>query len=191
MIKLKNLINKTKLLREVTGTTQLTQTAKYLANLLYSNDIPHFIIGGYAVQEYGYARTTIDIDIIVPNRQDTIDYLSIRGFKEVRGNKMKIIDRSNGVEVDVLEGGEKLNTNSKIPLPIPTIVSDKPTILNFKELIELKLDAYSTTINRLQDGSDVGKLIVLHKLPLNLYKKLNTTVQDVYKEIWKRYTESK
>lgn len=187
MIKLQSLIHKTKLLREATNTTQLEDTAGRLAELLSKDNIPHFIIGGYAVQEYGYARTTIDIDMIVPNRKLVMDYLSIHGFKEVRGNKMKLIDRSNNVEVDVLEGGERLNKNSQIPLPIPNQVNDEPNILDLNRLIELKLDAYRTSGNRLQDGADVGKLIQLHNLPFNLYKKLDSSIQTVYIDIWNRY----
>jgi hypothetical protein len=188
MIRLSNLIkNKIKLIRENTNTTQLTITANRLSSLLSKENIPHFIVGGYAIQEYGYARSTNDIDIIVPNRQAAIDYLSINGFVEVRGNKMKLIDRTNKVDVDILEGGEKLSSKSNVPLPIPKKVTSKPNVIDIISLFNLKLDSYSTSSDRLQDGADVGKLIVLHKLPLKLYSKLNIHVQDAYREIWNKF----
>lgn len=188
MIKLKSLIKDVRLLRENTNTTQLEVTANKVADVLNKGNIPHFIVGGYAIQHYGYARLTNDIDIIVPNRFDAIDYLTIRGFKEVRGNKMKIVDTTNKVEVDVLEGGEKLSSNSNIPLPTPTKLTDTPNILDIVNLINIKLDSYSTSTNRLQDGGDIGKLINIHNLPLNLYKKLNPLIKPIYTKLWHDYT---
>ena len=188
MIKLSSLLKrKVALIRENTNTSQLCITANRLSTLLAKENIPHFIVGGYAVQEYGYARSTNDIDIIIPNRQAAIDYLSINGFVEVRGNKMKLIDRANRVEVDVLEGGERLSSKSNVPLPIPKKVTTKPNIIGIVDLFNLKLDSYATSPDRLQDGADVGKLIVQHKLPLKLSARLNPHVRDTYKEIWKRF----
>jgi hypothetical protein len=34
---------------------------------LAAHDIPHLIVGGVAVQELGYPRVTIDVDIVVPD----------------------------------------------------------------------------------------------------------------------------
>ena len=187
MIKLRDLLKETELFRDNTGTTNLKDSADRIASTLSKNNIPHLIVGGYALQSYGYNRTTTDIDIIVPNRKEAIDYLSIRGYQEVTGNKMKLIDRKNRVEIDVLESGEKLNSKSQIPLPLPKKISGKPEIINITDLINLKLDSYSTSSNRLIDGNDVGKLIEIHKLPLDLYKELNSTVQDSYKDLWMRY----
>ena len=31
--------------------------------------IPHYVCGGFAVQEHGYPRFTVDVDIIVPDVQ--------------------------------------------------------------------------------------------------------------------------
>lgn len=176
-----------RLIRENTSTTQLEVTANKVASILYRGNIPHYIVGGYAIQNYGYARTTNDIDIIVPNRLDAIDYLTIRGFKEIRGNKMKIVDVANKVEVDILEGGEKLSKNSKIPLPIPTKLTATPNVLDIVNLINIKLDSYSSSTDRLQDGADIGKLISIHNLPRNLSKKLNNTVKEIYSKLWKDY----
>jgi hypothetical protein len=100
---------------------------------------------------------------------------------------MKLIDRTNKVDVDILEGGEKLSSKSNVPLPIPKKVTSKPNVIDIISLFNLKLDSYSTSSDRLQDGADVGKLIVLHKLPLKLYSKLNIHVQDAYREIWNKF----
>ena len=37
------------------------------AGRLADHLIPHLIVGGIAVQEYGYPRVTIDVDLVVPD----------------------------------------------------------------------------------------------------------------------------
>lgn len=103
-MKAKNLIRVT-WLREALGNAPLMQTARRLAKALAAAEIPHLIVGGLAVQEHGYVRTTLDVDIVVPDVDEARDYLSIHGFQEVRGTKMKMIDRANRVDVDLLPGG--------------------------------------------------------------------------------------
>ena len=45
----------------------MVEIARAVAALLAEHDIPHLIVGGIAVQEHGYPRVTIDVDIIVPD----------------------------------------------------------------------------------------------------------------------------
>ena len=53
------------ILREATGTSGLLETARAAISVLADHDIPHLIVGGLAVQEHGYPRVTIDVDIVV------------------------------------------------------------------------------------------------------------------------------
>ena len=55
------------ILRENTGTSGLLESARAAASTLAEHGIPHLIVGGLAVQEYGYQRVTIDVDIVVPD----------------------------------------------------------------------------------------------------------------------------
>lgn len=192
MIKLKNLIKDAKFLRESTNTTQLEKTANKLAKTLAIGNIPHFIAGGYSVQEYGYPRTTTDVDIIVPNITDAIDYLSIRGFSEVKGNKMKVVDRDNKVEVDLLPGNKSVDPNAKVMLPMPTEITNKPNLIKFTDLISIKLDSYMTAgIRRIKDYTDVVELIIRQRLPLDLYKDLNENVKKFYIKTWTKINSKK
>jgi hypothetical protein len=52
-------------LREATGTSGLVGSARDAVAVLAEHDIPHLIVGGLAVQEHGYPRLTIDVDIVV------------------------------------------------------------------------------------------------------------------------------
>jgi hypothetical protein len=42
------------------------EAARAAVARLAEQDIPHLIIGGIAVQEHGYPRVTIDVDIVFP-----------------------------------------------------------------------------------------------------------------------------
>src|SRR5438034_6084202 len=81
------------LLRENTGTTGLVQTARAAAEILAHFDIPHLIVGGFAVQEHGYPRLTIGVDIVVPDSSGggRVSHCrlvgSVRARPELRGSR--------------------------------------------------------------------------------------------------------
>jgi len=64
------------ILRENSGTSGIVTSARTAVETLADNDIPHLIIGGLAVQEYGYPRVTIDVDIVVPDVLEAVEFLT-------------------------------------------------------------------------------------------------------------------
>ena len=96
---------KARIIRRSTNTQSLEITARKVSRVLAQGKIPSWIAGGFAIQEYGYARTTNDIDIIVPNVKEAFDYLSIRGFKPKPDSSMTLTALYTKVEVDLLPGG--------------------------------------------------------------------------------------
>src|SRR5258708_28852592 len=54
-------------LRESSGSTNIEKTLIKAVKVLALFDIPHYVCGGFAVQEHGYPRFTVDVDIIVPD----------------------------------------------------------------------------------------------------------------------------
>jgi hypothetical protein len=52
-------------LRETTGTSGIELTARAAVEVLAEHEIPHLFAGGLAVQEYGYHRVTLDVDVVV------------------------------------------------------------------------------------------------------------------------------
>ena len=87
-------------LRENTGTSALVQTARDVVARLAHFEIPHLIVGGLAVQEHGYPRVTIDVDIVVPDVLEAVEFLTadLSGpFVRVRGRQDAVEDRRNGV----------------------------------------------------------------------------------------------
>lgn len=89
------------LLRESSGSTNIEKTLLKALKVLKLFNIPHYVCGGFAVQEHGYPRFTIDADIIVPDVDLAREKLCMNGFKE----KMTITDRETKVEIDLLPGG--------------------------------------------------------------------------------------
>ena len=43
----------------------MVQTAQTAVATLAAHDIPHHIVGGVAVQEHGYPRVTVDLELIL------------------------------------------------------------------------------------------------------------------------------
>src|SRR5438105_688577 len=138
-------------LRESSGSTNIEKTLLKALKVLKLFNIPHYVCGGFAVQEHGYPRFTVDVDIIVSDVAFAIEKLALNGFKENPGSKMTVTDRETKVEVDLLPGGKKVDPGP-LALPMPTHVSDKPQILTLQKLISSKLSTYiGRGIDRTQD----------------------------------------
>src|SRR5450432_1427909 len=120
-------------LRESSG-SNIEATLRKAVKVLALFRIPHYVCGGFAVQEHGYPRFTVDVDIIVPDVQLAHDKLCMNGFKENPGSKMTVTDRETKVEVDLLPGGSKLDPGP-LTFPVPTHVSGEPQILTLQSLI--------------------------------------------------------
>ncbi len=173
-------------LRENTGTSGVVQTAQAAVAVLAAHDIPHLIVGGIAVQEHGYPRVTIDVDIVVPDVQDAVEFLTadLSGpFTRVKGIEDRVEDRRNGVAVDLLPAGRVLKHGCKVPFPQPISAAEKLQIIKLEELISLKLDsATHSPLRRLRDKTDVVELILRRKLPRDL--PVAPAVRSLYQETW-------
>jgi hypothetical protein len=144
--------------------------------------IPHYICGGFAVQEHGYPRFTVDVDIIVPDVDFAREKLGLNGFRENSGSKMTVTDRETKVEVDLLPAGSKVDPGP-LTLPVPTLVSDEPQVLSLGDLISSKLSTYiGRGIARAQDYADVVKLIEANELPREFG--VDSKVRDLYRNTW-------
>ncbi len=169
------------LLRESSG-SNIERTLLKAVKVLALFRIPHYVCGGFAVQEHGYPRFTIDVDIIVPDVDFAREKLCINGFKENAGSKMTVTDRETRVEIDLLPGGSKVDTGP-LTLPLPNQVSDEPQILTLEALISSKLSTYlGRGIERAQDYADVVKLIQANRLPRDFG--VDPKVRDLYYKMW-------
>jgi hypothetical protein len=169
-------------LRESSGSTNIEKTLLKAVKVLALFQIPHYVRGGFAVQEHGYPRFTVDVDIIVPDVEFAMEKLSMNSFKVNPGSKMTVADRETKVEVDLLPGGKKADPGP-LTLPMPTQVSDQPQLLSLERLIDSKLSTYiGTGAARLQDAADVSRLIQVNHLPREY--QVDRMVRGAYQRLW-------
>jgi hypothetical protein len=173
-------------LRENTGTSGIVETARTAAATLAEHDIPHLIVGGLAVQEHGYPRVTIDVDIVVPDVLEAVEFLTASfagSFSRVPGVDNRLEDRRNGVIVDLLPAGKVLRRGCKVPFPQPGKVAEQIQLVTREELISLKLDSWaSLPVRQLKDKTDVIELIIRCNLPRDLA--VHFAVRAHYLETW-------
>jgi hypothetical protein len=174
------------ILRENTGTSGIVESARVAVAVLAEHEIPHLIVGGLAVQEHGYPRVTIDVDIVVPDVLEAVEFLTANltgPFYRVPDIHDRVEDRRNGVLIDLLPAGKVLKSGCKVPFPQPTTVADKFQIVKLEELIALKLDSWAgSPVRRHKDKTDVIELIKYRNLPRNLA--VNPVVRALYTETW-------
>lgn len=174
------------LIREGTGTGGVAETARTVAEVLARWEIPHLIVGGLAVQEHGFPRTTIDLDVVVPDVLEADEFLraDVTGpFVRSPGPRHRLLDRRTGVEVDLLPGGQVLRAGCQVPFPLPTRVCDQPVLVSLPELISLKLDSWQgTPLRRMKDKADVVELILARTLPRDF--PVHPSVDRLYRELW-------
>jgi len=174
-------------LREGTGTSGVIETARLAAVRLADHLIPHLIVGGIAVQEHGYPRVTIDVDIVVPDVLDALEILTadVTGplFRLPGGIEDRIQDRRTETFIDLLQAGRVLKRGCKVPFPLPTVASDLLQIVGLEKLISLKLDSWANSpLGRLKDKADVVEIILRRKLPRDLA--VDAAVRQSYLETW-------
>ena len=144
--------------------------------------IPSLVVGGYAVQERGYARFTSDVDIVVPVVAAAREVLSLNGFRQNPGSSMTVTNRVSKVEVDLLPGGGSVGPGP-LKLPMPIIITTEPTIADLRTLIEIKLSSYlGSPLSRLRDLADVIELIKRNQLEREF--ELDQAVRSVYLATW-------
>lgn len=149
---------------------ELTQDFKELLVLLNENQVKYLVVGGYAVNQYGYPRYTHDIDLWVwmnkVNAQNILRSLSQFGFSEIGIVKEDFLKPDNILQlgypphrVDIMTSSDGLKfedaymsvNNVEIDgIPIP-FISLKNLILNKK------------TTGRSQDLADADNLIKINR----------------------------
>ncbi len=174
------------LLRENTGTSGLEQAALAAAAALAHFDIPHLIVGGLAVQEHGYPRLTLDVDMVVPDVLEAVEFITadLSGpFARVPGSQDRVEDRRNQVKVDFLPAGRVLKQGCQVPFPQPSIAAERLQIIGLEALISLKLDSWThSPLRRLKDKTDVIELIIRRGLPRDLA--VAAVVSGLYGATW-------
>jgi hypothetical protein len=173
------------------GAADVQKALEKLVRLLDAHGIPYAIVGAMALNEFGYQRTTVDVDVLLtPEGLAAFkSQLLGRGYLERFTGSRGLRDTEHGIDIDVvLTGGFPGDGKPKpVAFPDPARAAQRGTrvaLLPLPMLLELKLASGMTAPHRLRDLADVQELIRIQELPRELAQDLNPYVRDTYLELW-------
>jgi hypothetical protein len=144
-----------------------------------------------ALNEFGYRRVTVDVDVLLtPEGLAAFRerYLGRRCVEKSPGSR-SIRDAEHGVDIDVALTGSYPGDGKQEPVafPDPAQAAERGArvaLLPLTTLIELKRASGMTAPDRLRYLADVQEVIRLRALPRTLVTGLNPFVQEKYLEMW-------
>jgi hypothetical protein len=174
------------------GTGMLNDALSRLVRDLDTHHIDYAIIGAVALNQHGFQRLTVDIDVLLT--KDGLDRfrndLVGRGYRPAfEGAKKKFRTTKENIPVDIITTGEYPGNGSPIPVifPDPTDASvniDGVNTVTLEKLIELKLASGITATDRLKDLADVQELIKIKALDQGFAVHLNEFVRRKYLDLY-------
>lgn len=173
------------------GEADVQQALIKLTRILDEADIPYAVVGAMALNEYGYRRVTVDVDVLLT--REGLDVLRARtlgrGYVEKFPGSRGLRDTEHGVPIDVVLAGEYPGDGrpKSVRFPDPARVAirgARVALLALPALVELKLASGMSAPHRLRDLADVLELIRAARLPAELADELDPSVRDKYRELW-------
>jgi hypothetical protein len=131
------------------------QAVKLIFNITKQIGVPAMVIGGAALPNYGYNRSTEDIDLVVTvsDAYKLGDALIASGFQFIGHNKFQ---HSSGILINLCPTGTKAGHSV-----FPFIEDSSPGLryVSLPRLLAMKISA-----KRLKDRGDFGELVKRNKL---------------------------
>jgi hypothetical protein len=179
------------------GNDPVHAALRKIVALLESLGTPYAVVGAMALNEYGYRRATVDVDILLTDE-------SLARFKEAclgRGYVEKfpgsrgVRDTENNVPIDfVITGHYPGDGKPKaVRFPDPAVVAERGrdlALLPIARMVELKLASGMSSLDRARDLADVVELIRNVNLPRELGEELDPSVRAKYIEAWEAVQSS-
>jgi hypothetical protein len=173
------------------GTAPVQQAMHKLVAALDELGIPYAIVGAMALNEYGYRRVSVDVNVVLTREglERFKSYSLGRGYVEKFPGSRGVRDTEHGVTIDVLITGDYPGDGQPKPVqfPDPAKVATRDgglALLPLATLIELKLASGISAPQRLKDLTDVLELIKHASLGRELSEELDPYVRDKYLELW-------
>lgn len=173
------------------GDAKVQRALERLVRTLDAQQIPYAIVGAMALNEFGYERITVDVDVLLT--QEGLQAFKAsnlgRGYVEKFHGSRGVRDTENGVDIDVVLTGSYPGDGRPKPVafPDPETAAQRGAriaLLPLSTLIELKLASGMTAPHRLKDLADVLELIRVLKLPAERAGDLNPYVREKFLELW-------
>jgi len=173
------------------GEADVQRALERLAHVLDEKGIPYAVIGALALNEWGYRRATVDVDVLLTagGLRALKEAVLGRGYVEKFPGSRGLRDTEAGVTVDVVLAGEYPGDGKPKPVAFPdpaeaALRGRRVALLPLEKLIELKLASGMSAPHRLKDLADVLELIRVLSLPLEKAASLDPSVREKYAELW-------
>lgn len=173
------------------GEADVQRALERIARILDEQGIPYAVIGAMALNEWGYRRVTIDVDLLLT--ADGLRALKAevigRGYTEKFPGSRGLRDVEAGINLDVVLAGDFPGDGKPKPVAFPDPASTavrgaRVALLPLPKLIELKLASGLSAPHRLKDLADVLELIRALSLRRDLALSLDASVRAKYEELW-------
>jgi hypothetical protein len=173
------------------GHADVQRALNAIAKLLNEDGIPYAIIGAMALNEYGYRRATVDVDILLT--REGLDEFKARhlglGYVEKFPGSRGLRDTENGVTIDFVLAGDYPGDGRPKPVAFPdpavaAVRGEHLALLPLHRLVELKLASGMTAPHRLKDLADVLELVRALGLSADFAEQLDPFVREKYHDLW-------
>lgn len=173
------------------GTDPVHDALRRITQILDEMAIPYALVGAMALNEYGYRRATVDVDLLVTD--DSLARFKAswlgRGYVEKFPGSRGVRDTENNVPIDFVITGHYPGDGKPKAVRFPDPAHDAErryglALLPIAKLVELKLASGMSSLDRARDLADVVELIRHARLPLELAEQLDASVQATYAEAW-------
>jgi hypothetical protein len=173
------------------GEADVQRALERLARVLEEKQIPYAIVGALALNEWGYRRVTVDVDVLLSPeglRRLKAEVLGL-GYVERFPGSRGLRDTEAKVDIDFLLAGEYPGDGKPKPVMFPdpaqaAVRGRRVALLPLAKLIELKLASGISAPHRLKDLADVLELIRALSLPRETADSLDASVRAKYDELW-------
>ena len=173
------------------GAAEVHQAMRKLVAALDELAIPYAIVGGMALNIYGYARVTVDVDVLLTPEglQRFKQHWLGRGYVDKFPGSRGMRDTELGVPIDVLVTGDYPGDGQPKPVrfPDPAMVAislNGLALIPLANLVEMKLASGISAPQRMKDLADVFELIKQTSLGRELSEALDPSVRAKYLELW-------
>lgn len=173
------------------GEADVQKALERVSRILDENSIPYALVGGLALNEWGYQRVTVDVDVLLaPEGLLQLKALVLGlGYVEQFPGSRGLRDTVANVDIDFLLSGEYPGDGKPKPVVFPdpaqvAVRGRRVALLPLPKLIDLKLASGISAPHRLKDLADVMELIRAVSLPLNFAESLDPSVRSKYAELW-------
>ncbi len=165
--------------------------AEDIARLLDELGIDYAIGGAVSLAIHGFVRSTEHVDIVItPAGLAAFKERWLgRGYVNLRSGGKAVRDTRHDVKIDFLLTGEFPGDGLPKPVAVPvpsqaSVAGEKYLVLSLPSLVELKLASGMTAPHRMQDLTDVMRLIHVAGIPRDLSAQLAPYVREKYLELW-------